>query len=297
MALFRSYLFAPGNNQKLLNKVFNAGADAVVLDLEDAVPLSEKGEARSVVAKVLENRARDTTPPAYVRINGLDTDLWEEDLAVVVGPGLKGIRIPKLESAEEVMQVVAVLETTEQHRGITAGSIEVVCTIETAKGVWAAPQLARCPRVTNITFGATDFAQDLGIEAGPDELETLAARSRIVLASRVAGIDPPIASVYIDLTDEEGLRRSTEANRRMGFFGRSVIHPKQIPVVHEAFTPTPEAIRRAKKIIEALDRAEAEGKGTTTTEDGQFVDIAVVRRARGVIALAQALNIEQEKSS
>jgi citrate lyase subunit beta/citryl-CoA lyase len=295
MALLRSYLFAPGNNEKILGKVFTAGADAVVLDLEDAVPLSEKAQARAMVAKVLDDRTSETTPPIYVRINGLDTGLWQDDLAAVVGPGLKGIRIPKLESADEVNRVVSVLESTEHQKGITTGSIEVVCTTETAKGVWAAPDLACCPRVTNITFGATDFAQDLGIEAGPDELETLVARSRIVLASRVAGIDPPIASVHIDLADEEGLRRSTEANRRMGFFGRSVIHPKQIPVVHEVFTPKPEDVAKAAKIIEALDSAEAEGKGTTMTDDGQFVDIAVVRKARAVIALAQALNIKQGK--
>jgi citrate lyase subunit beta/citryl-CoA lyase len=292
MALFRSYLFAPGNNEKLLTKVFTAGADAVVLDLEDAVPLTEKAQARAMVAKALKITAPDEKPPVYVRINSLDTDFWQDDLSAVVAPSLKGIRIPKLESVDQVTEVEEVLSKTEAQKGVTSGSIEIVCTIETAKGIWAAPELARAPRVTNITFGATDYAQDVGIDAGPDELETLLARSRVVLSSRVAGIDPPIASAYIDLADDEGFRRSTEANRRLGFFGRSVIHPKQIQAVHEVFTPKPEAVAQATKIIEALDKAEEEGRGTTMTDDGQFVDIAVVRRARAVLALARDLNLK-----
>ncbi|MBM3791205.1 MAG: CoA ester lyase [Acidobacteria bacterium] len=289
MALRRSYLFAPGNNEKLLRKVLTAGADAAVLDLEDAVPPSEKAQARRLVAGLLERRSSTAGIPIYVRINGTESGCWEEDLAAVVLPGLQGIRVPKAESAEDVRRVEGVLAGIEVKRGLPVGGIDVVCTVETARGVWAAAELAGCPRVTNLTFGAADFAQDAGMDPGPEEIETLVPRTRLVLASRMAGIDPPVASVFTRLGDEEGLRRSTEAARRLGYFGRSVIHPRQVPVVHGVFTPAPEALAQARMIVETFELAAAQGKGTAQTADGLFVDVAVVRRARGLLSLARAI--------
>lgn len=289
MALFRSYLFAPGNSEKLLQKVFSAGADAVVLDLEDAVPAAEKAQARRMVAALLERQHAGPSLPVYVRVNGMETGLWREDLAAIVGPGLRGVRLPKAEAAADVGRFVDALQEQEARRGLAPGAIEVVCTIETARGVCAAHALAACPRVANLTFGAADFAQDAGVDPGEEETETLMARSQLVLASRAAGIDPPVASVFTRVHDDEGLRRSTEAARRLGFFGRSVIHPRQLPVVHEVFTPAADAVARAREIVEVYEGALAHGRGTALTGDGRFVDVAVARRARALLSLAESI--------
>lgn len=287
--LLRSYLFAPGNNEKLLSKLFEAGADAVVLDLEDGVPRAEKGRARELVRRALEGRAPGARPLVFVRVNGVETGHWREDVAAVVAPALAGVRVPKAESADQMRQVDEALTRAEKDRGLPAGGIAIACTIETAAGVLAARELARAPRVRHFTFGAADFAADVGADPGPEELETLHARSHLVAVSRAAGIDPPVASVFTHLDDQDGLRQSTEGARRLGFFGRSVIHPKQIAVVHEVFTPRPEEVRRAEELLKALDEAVAAGSGAVATEDGQFMDAAVARRARAILALARSL--------
>jgi len=287
--LLRSYLFAPGNDEALLAKVFAAGADAVVLDLEDAVPPAEKPRARELVRQALAGRAPGARPVALVRINGVETPHWREDVNAVVGPALAGVRVPKAESAGQLRQVDEALTGAEQDRGLPGASIAVACTIETAAGVLAARELAGSPRVRHLTFGAADFAADVGAEPGADERETLYARSHLVAASRAAGIDPPVASVFTRLDDEDGLRASTEAAKRLGFFGRSLIHPKQIAVIHEVFTPRPEEVRRAEELVRALEAAAAAGSGAVVTKDGQFVDAAVVRRARALLDLARSL--------
>lgn len=294
MALLRSYLFAPGNDERLLEKVFAAGADAVVLDLEDAVPPAEKDRARERVARSLAARPAGAGPRAFVRINGVASGRWEEDLQAVVCPTLAGLRVPKAESAEDLARVAAALVRAEERARLAAGSVELVATIETARGVASAAEIAAAPRMRNLTFGAADFASDVGAEPGEDETETLLARSRLVLASRLAGIDPPVASVFTRLADDEGLRRSTEAGRRLGFFGRSCIHPRQVRVVHEVFTPGPEAVARARRIVEAFEKGVAASSGAVTTEDGQFVDLAVARRARALLALARSLEPHEE---
>ncbi len=287
--MYRSYLFAPGSDEGLLAKVFAAGADAVVLDLEDAVPPAEKPRARELVRRALAGRAPGARPAAFVRINGVETRHWRDDVDAVVGPTLAGVRVPKAESAGQLRQVDEALTGAEKDRGLPAGSIAVACTVETAAGILAARELAGSPRVRHLTFGAADFAADVGAEPGPDEGETLYARSHLVAASRAAGIEPPVASVFRRLKDEKGLRASTEAAKRLGFFGRSLIHPKQIAVVHEVFSPSPDEVRRAEELVQALEGAAAAGSGVVVTRDGQFVDAAVVRRARAVLDLARSL--------
>jgi citrate lyase subunit beta/citryl-CoA lyase len=286
MALLRSYLFAPGHDEKLLGKVFAAGADAVVLDLEDAVAPPEKARAREQVRRALEQRRRGSGPEAWVRINGLESREWGEDVEAAVSPALAGVRVPKAESVAALRALDEALARAEAKRGLSTGSVAVACTIESAAGALAARELAGGPRVRHLTFGAADFAADVGADPGPLELETLAVRAHLVTASRAAGIAPPVASVFRRMDDEEGLRRSTEAARRLGFFGRSVIHPRQIAVVHEVFTPRPEEVRRAEEIVKALEKA---GGGAAVAADGQFVDAAVARRARAILELARSL--------
>jgi citrate lyase subunit beta/citryl-CoA lyase len=288
-AACRSHLFAPGSNERVLAKVFDAGADAVVLDLEDAVAPDAKPEARRLVAAALSSRVGRPGPRVAVRINGVDTAWWRDDLEAVVRPGLHVIRVPKAESAAQIRAVDEAVTALEAARSMAAGAIGLVATIETAAGVMAAAELARAPRIQAFTFGAADFVRDIGADPGSADLATLYARQHLVLVSRAARIDPPVAPVYTHVKDLEGLRRTTAEARALGFFGRSCIHPSQVPVVNEAFTPRREEIEAARAVLDAWNDARARGIGAIALPGGQFVDEAVARRARAVVALAEAL--------
>lgn len=293
----RSHLYAPGNNERLLERVMGAGADAVVLDLEDAVPLAEKGRARELVAEAVGARAGEEGPLVFVRINHLSTGLARDEVAAVVGPGLAGIRLPKTESSGEVRQVAAWVAAAERERGLPAGSVALIPIIESARGAWQAEEIAAADsRVLALAYGAADFVRDLDLRPGASGTESLYARSRLVLASRVAGVRPPIDSVHTRLDDEEALRREAEQARALGYFGKSAIHPRQLPAIHEAFTPTEEEVAHARAVVSAQEEAERAGSGATTTgaaEGGgrEFVDVAVVRRAEQTLALAARLGV------
>ena len=297
MKLARSYLFVPGDNTHLLEKVFSAGADAVVLDLEDAVLSSQKSRARSSVGEFLHRKQVDTKPLIYVRINSVGSPHWKSDLQAVFASALSGIRLAKTESASEVAAVDDWLSTAEQAAGVTVGSIALVPTIESAQGLLAAESMAECERVQNFCFGASDFANDIGADPGPMGLELLYAQSQLVLISRAARLGPPVAPVYPNIADLEGLRATSEALRRLGFFGRSCIHPKQLPVVHEIFTPSPQQIAHAQSIVQAHEAAAANGSGSVATIEGEFVDQAIVERARTILRLADSLNVTQQKGA
>lgn len=288
IAACRAHLFAPGSNERVIAKVFDAGADAVVLDLEDAVAPAAKADARRLVAAAIAARAGRTRPVTAVRINGVDTAWWQDDLDAVVIPGVRLIRVPKAESAEQLRWVDARVSELEAGRGLAPGAIGLVATIESAVGVLAAGEIARAPRVKGFTFGAADFVRDIHADPGSD-LATLHARQHLVLISRACGLDAPVASVYTQVRDLEGLRRSTEEARALGFFGRSCIHPSQVPVVQEVFTPPADVVAAARAVVDAWDEALGRGVAAFTLPDGQFVDEAVARRARGVVALAAAL--------
>ena len=293
----RSHLYAPGNNERLLERVMGAGADAVVLDLEDAVPLAEKGRARELVAEAVGARAGEEGPLVFVRINHLSTGLARDEVAAVVGPGLAGIRLPKTEGSGEVRQVAAWVAAAEGERGLPAGSVVLIPIIESAKGAWHAEEIAAADsRVLALAYGAADFVRDLDLRPGASGTESLYARSRLVLASRVAGVRPPIDSVHTRLDDEEALRREAGQARALGYFGKSAIHPRQLPAIHEAFTPTEEEVAHARAVVSAQEEAERAGSGATTTgaaEGGgrEFVDVAVVRRAEQTLALAARLGV------
>jgi citrate lyase subunit beta/citryl-CoA lyase len=285
----RSHLFAPGSSARVLGKVFDAGADAVVLDLEDAVAPDAKTDARRLVAAALATRVTHRSPRVAVRINAVGTALWRDDLDAIVGRGLHIIRIPKAESADQLGAVDEVLTRLEAERSLPAGAIGLVATIETAAGVMAAADLARAPRIQAFTFGAADFVRDIGADPASADLATLYARQHLVLVSRAARIEPPVAPVYTQVKDLDGLRRTTAEARAIGFFGRSCIHPSQVPVVNEAFTPRPEEVAAARAVLDAWQNAIARGVAALTLPDGQFVDEAVARRARAVVSLADAL--------
>ena len=252
----RSWLFAPGHDEKLLGKVFEVGADAVLLDLEDAVPATKKDRARVLVAEVAASQR------CWVRVNRARTRECERDLAAVAGR-VAGLRLPKVESAAEVAWVAE-----------RAPGIHLDCTVESARGVLMAFEIASAPACTLLSFGALDLATDLGSSAG--EQEMLYARSHLVIAARSAGKPRPSDGVHPQLDDDEGLRKEAEAARRIGFFGKSAIHPRQVPIINEVFTPTPAELAWARQVMSAFEQS---GGAATKTAGGEFVDRPVAERA------------------
>lgn len=253
-------MFAPGHDEKLLRKVFDAGADAVLLDLEDAVPPSLKSRARSLVVDVLANRS------CWVRVNRPTTDDCARDLEAL-GALAAGLRLPKVESAADVGWVAE-----------RAPEVPLDCTVESARGVAAVHEIARAKGCSSMSYGGLDLAADLGIPGG--NLETLFARSSIVIAARAAGKPPPSDGVHALINDEVGLRQETEAARRLGFFGKSAIHPRQVPIINEIFTPSLDELAWANRVVTAFA---ASGGVPTTLSDGQFVDLPVAERARRLL--------------
>lgn len=290
MALLRSYLFAPGNQPKLLDRVFGCGADAVVLDLEDAVPSSEKATARRLVAATAASRPPVATdgssagPRIFVRINAMGTSDWRADVDAVIGPGIQGLRVPKTESLESLCRLHDAISARERALGLPAGGIRLVATIESARGLNQAEALAAAPRLAGFTFGAADYCADIGADPA-DPLTTLHACSRLVTASRGGRVAPPVASVFTDLQDLEELRKDTERLKRLGFFGRSAIHPRQVGIINAVFEPTVAEVASAREVVAAYDAAERGGSAVTRI-GGAFVDLAVVRRARALLALS-----------
>jgi citrate lyase subunit beta/citryl-CoA lyase len=281
LPIIRSWLYAPGNNSKLLDRVFTAGADAVILDLEDAVPPAEKERARAMVAETVRDRAHQSGPAVFVRINHPDTGLAEADVQAVLGPGLDGLRVPKVESPDTVQ----LIDTW------TNRAVPLVCNVESAAGVWAAREIAAAsPRLITLAFGSADFLRDVNGTSTPDAIETLYARSHVVLATRVAGVRPPVDGVYTRLDDDAGLDRTTRQSRALGFFGRSALHPRQVPIINGIFTPSAAEIAAARQVVQAATSAEASGTGALRLANGDFVDVAIVRRAEATLRLADDLS-------
>ncbi|MFI6453257.1 HpcH/HpaI aldolase/citrate lyase family protein [Streptosporangium amethystogenes] len=274
----RSALYVPGDQPEKLAKALGRGADSLIVDLEDAVLPVHKEAARAAVAAWLRGLGPDT-PEIYVRIN--PGAAGHDDLRAVALPGVRGVCVAKTESAAELEAVDAVLTAAEAAQGVPGGSIVVCPLLESATAILAAPEIARAPRVARLQIGEADLRADLGVETGPDERELLWARSQVVLASAAARLVPPIAPVSTDFRDLDALRVSTLALKRLGFRGRACIHPAQVAVVNEVFTPSEEELDRARDLIA---RFEASGSGVVTDARGQMVDEAVVRAARRLLS-------------
>jgi len=267
----RSYLFAPGHNAKLLDRVFTVGADAAMLDLEDAVPPAQKAAARRMVAAALADppAAGAPAPRAWVRLNAARTDLCAADLDAVAADA-HGIRIPKAESPEDVAWVAE-----------RAPGKPIICAIESARGLLAAAEIAAAPGVAHLAMGGVDLQQDLATDGS--NLATLHARSHLVVCSGAARIGPPIDSVFPRLADDDELRAQAEFARSLGFFGKSAIHPRQLPVLHAVFTPTERELAWAREVVAAF--AAADG-AALRLPDGEFVDLPVAQRAERLLARA-----------
>ena len=280
----------PANRESMLAKAAAYGADALVFDLEDSVPLAEKPKARALAREYI-GKLRDTTL-IYVRVNALQTGMLEDDLDAIAVEGLASIRVPKAESAEDVRRVDALLTRIEKERGLRAHAIEICPSLESAKGVWFAYEIASSsPRVRSIMCGTAengDLQGDLGYTWTADGEEKLYVRSRVLLAARAAGVEHVLDGAFSNVRDAQALRVDCEAARKLGYRGRSVIHPNQIETVNRVFRPTEEELDYYRRVVQAFDEAVARGSAAITV-DGRLVDYAMAATAKRVIAWADGL--------
>ncbi len=280
----RSFLFTPGNHPRKVEKVFGASADAVILDLEDAVPVAEKVATRAGVTAAMQN---PRSCLGYIRVNSLETGYCEEDIRAVVGPWLDGIVIPKVESAASLLAIDELISTAERKAGMAPGGIDLMPIIETARGVECATEIASAvSRVKRLSFGGGDYTLDLDYIWSEDEEVLNYARARISHATRMANIDPPIDTVVLQIRDDERFRASAARGKRFGFAGKLCIHPSQVPLCNEVFTPSAEEIAHAEAIVAAFEAAENSGS-VSIQLDGYFIDYPVVYKAQRILALAR----------
>lgn len=295
MKQYRSVLFVPGNRPDWMDKAPQYGPDALILDLEDAVPIAEKAQARLLVRAAIE-RLRVRGVPVVVRINGLDTGLTGEDIEAIVTAGLVAVAIPKLERPEEILKVDAWIELFERKAGLSPQTVEIMALPETAQGILNASQLAKaCTRVGNIVGGpgsrAGDIAKAIGYRWTPDGLETLYMASHLLLAARAAGIQYPIAVGPLEVHDLEIVRAHLQRARDIGYKGALLIHPSAIAIANAVFAPTQEELEWHKGVLRAMAAAERDGRAAVTY-DGMMIDYAHVRNALDVLAQAEAFGLE-----
>ncbi|MGE0876612.1 MAG: CoA ester lyase [Burkholderiales bacterium] len=295
--LNRSFLFAPGNHARRVEKAFTLAADAVILDLEDAVAESEKSAARPMVREAL---ARPRAGRGYVRVNAMGTPWCFRDLVEVVGKGVDGIVLPKVESAADLHAIDWLVASLEREQGLEVGAIDLMPLIETAAGIQRIDRILQARslrpysgrwRVRRVAFGAGDYAHDLGLSPTLDEDELADARARLVLASRGAGLEAPVDSPWFHLKESAAFERAVARSRRTGFQGRLCIHPDQVPVVNRAFAPTAAEVASAARIVEAFTEAEARGLAAIQV-DGQMIDYPIVSQARKVLEAAKLAGVQ-----
>jgi len=294
--LRRTMLYVPGNMPSMLQNIPIFESDGVMIDLEDAVPFSEKDAARILVRNFLENY-REHNKEILVRINGLQTRWWEEDLRTVLPALPDGIRLPEADSPEIVETLDTMLTEYEEELQLPIGHFKILPSIETAEGVINCIKTAKSSkRLIGLAFGAEDYTASLEIERTKGGEELFAARTRVVWACKAAGIQA-IDTIFADAADMDALRRETELIKTLGFSGKSLVNPRQIEVVHEVFAPKQEEIDYALQVVEAIQRAREMGTGVIAL-NGRMVDAPVVKRAVKTLKTALAhglLDIELDE--
>ena len=282
----RSYLFAPGNHERRVEKALGLGADVVILDLEDAVAISEKKSTRELINKTLE---QPRNCAVFVRVNAYDTEFCYGDICSIVSENLDGIVLPKLESLEDLRAIDWLLGNLEQERGLPNGSIDLMPIIETAVGLVNIREIARADtRVKRLAFGGGDYTRDLGMEWTLKEDELLPVRSEMVLASRFGKLEPPVDTVFIHIKEHDAFRSSCLNILGLGFQGKMCIHPDQVPVTNETFTPDPEEVKWSQRVIDEFAKAEKAGIASIQI-DGYFVDYPIVEKAQRTVDIANLL--------
>ena len=285
-------MFVPGNNPAMMQDAYIYGPDSIMLDLEDSVSMAEKDTARLLVHNALKTIDYGKTE-MVVRINPLNTPYGKKDIEAVVKAGVQVIRMPKTETAEEVVEVEREIERVEKELGCV-GRTQIMAAIESALGVVNAYAIATAsPRMMGIALGAEDYCANLKTQRSKDGAALQLARETIVVAARAAGIDA-LDTVYSNLNDMETFRREVEFIKTLGFDGKSIINPRQIEVVNEVFTPTQKDIDKARTIIAAIKEAEKKGSGVIAV-NGKMIDKPVVIRAQRTIELALASGAIKEE--
>jgi citrate lyase subunit beta / citryl-CoA lyase len=277
----RSLLFVPATSERKIDKAYSSAADGVILDLEDAVAVSEKPSARAAIAEIV---AKPRLSPTWVRVNGSTTPHCYPDILAVCVPGIFGVVLPKAESAEEIRMIDWVITQLEQARELPQGGITLMAIVETARGLEAVTAIAKSsPRLRRLVFGAVDLAADLGIDLEDGAGATAQARFAIACASRAAGIAAPMDTAFTNIQDLEALRATSIRARGLGYRGKCCIHPAQIEVVNAVFTPSAEDISRARRIVAAFEAAERSGVAAVSM-DGFMIDYPVADKARQLLA-------------
>lgn len=283
MIAARSLLFVPATSERKIDKAYAGTADGVIVDLEDAVAISEKPAARQALAAIV---AAPRPRPTWVRINASSTAYCYQDLLAVCIPGVFGVVLPKVESAEEVRMIDWIMCQLEAERDLPQRGIVLMPIIETARGLAAVAAIAPAsPRLRRLMFGAVDLAADLSIDLGDDAGATTQARFAIACASRAAGIEAPMDTAFTDIANVAALRATTERARSLGYRGKCCIHPSQVQVVNDVFTPTAPELAWATRVVDAFAVAEKNGLAALTL-DGQMIDYPVVERARRLLLQA-----------
>ncbi|HEP1453406.1 TPA: citrate (pro-3S)-lyase subunit beta [Streptococcus pyogenes] len=290
--LRRTMMFVPGANAAMLRDAPLFGADSVMFDLEDSVSLKEKDTSRALVHFALKTFDYSSVE-TVVRVNGLDS-CGALDIEAVVLAGVNVIRLPKTETAQDIIDVEAVIERVERENSIEVGRTRMMAAIESAEGVLNAREIAKASkRLIGIALGAEDYVTNMKTRRYPDGQELFFARSMILHAARAAGI-AAIDTVYSDVNNTEGFQNEVRMIKQLGFDGKSVINPRQIPLVNEIYTPTKKEIDHAKQVIWAIREAESKGSGVISL-NGKMVDKPIVERAERVIALATAAGVLSEE--
>ncbi|MDY6917094.1 MAG: CoA ester lyase [Chloroflexota bacterium] len=294
MEALRTLLSVPGNRQNMIEKARSLPVDVLVLDLEDSVPVAEKANARAIVRDSIATLAQ-SAQRVFVRVNSLASGLIQDDLEAVVTTGISGINLPKPGSAHDVNRVVSIIERLESERGIEAGHIKLTPWVETAKGVVNAFEIASAtPRIIGIIFGAEDFTLDTGMQRTDEGEELLYPRVMVLVAAKAAGV-AAIDTPYNNFRDEEGLVREANLARRLGYDGKYIIHPSQVEPMNRIFSPAPEEVEQARRVVETFEAAEAQGFASTSL-DGKLIDIPIATRARNLLAVADSIARQEAKS-
>jgi citrate lyase subunit beta/citryl-CoA lyase len=290
-------LFVPGNNWRMIERAKKENEDAVILDIEDAVPIGEKETARWFVKDAIPMFSAALIG-IFVRVNGPATGLISDDLHFAVHQDLTGVVLPKSESRADIMRLDRIIRKEERTKRIKSGSVAILPLIETARGVLNAQDIAEASkRVVALAFGAADYMRDLGrsyIAMSESETEILYARSRLALASRVAGI-PAVDTPFFGLTiDEKGLVRQDMLAAQLGFRGKLVIHPGHVDPVNQVFTPSKEDVEQSKKIMKAYEEAAKRGFGAASLE-GRMIDFATYEMAREQLSFVEVIEDRKKK--
>ncbi len=290
--LRRSMLFVPGANAAMLSNAFIYPADALMFDLEDAVAVREKDAARRLVYHTLQHPLyRDIE--TIVRVNALDSQWGIDDLEAVIRAGVDIVRLPKTDTAEDVIAMEKEIARIERDCGRQPGSTGMLAAIESAKGILQAPAIAQAsPRLIGIALGAEDYVRDIRTERSADGIELLFARCTILQAARAAGIQA-FDTVYSDANNEAGFLQEAEHIKQLGFDGKSLVNPRQITLLHNLYAPTQKDVDHARRVVEAAEAAEREGLGVVSL-NGKMIDSPIIARAHLVLSRAELSGVREE---